>query len=255
MGNVIGGFIDKLKDPRLVRGVQEAFGVRVCEPEPSGGHEGASGTGTTEGLRLRGKKGANKNESSNGAILSLAVRALKKKRTRRKPIASYLMDSPPSSPELTTPPPEPADIVVETYPFMDAYFKFVTMIGYEPFFITFMPYLYWNIDVLMARHLVMLWCVSIYIGGAAKNTFRLMRPSSPPAIRLEVSLKLEQEYGFPSTHAVIAAVFSFHWLYACCTRYDVSILTVYLTVILLSSDIVILHFLPHTISLSLSLVS
>ena len=207
--------VNKLRDPFLVRKVQEFFGVRIVESESNL---------SDNAVNSPVKHGNDKNvtTSSNGAILSLAVRAIKKKRTKRKSVAAYVMDSPPSSPEGGTPPPELEDIDVETYPLLDFYFKFVSLAGYEPFFIAFLPFMYWNIDALMARHYIVLWCIAIYIGGAAKNTFMWVRPSSPPAIRLEVNKRLEQEYGFPSTHSVIATVFSLYSAYACSSRYEVS---------------------------------
>ncbi len=221
MGTTVSSVVNKLRDPYLVRKVQESFGVRIVESEEV----------TDNSLLTKGKPINNKGyvthkdpittSTNNGAILSLAVRAIKKKRTKRKPVAAYVMDSPPSSPECTSPPPEIADIDVETYPVLDFYFKFVSLAGYEPFFIAFLPYILWNVDQSIARHYVILWCVAVYIGGGAKNIFMWTRPASPPVIRLEVSRILEQEYGFPSTHSVIATVSSLYSLYACSSRYEV----------------------------------
>lgn len=211
----------KLKDPYLVRGIQEWFGVKVIESSTYDTEVDITKK-TFDKDHSRSKPTPDP-KSSNG-VLSLAVKAIKtKKRTKRKSTALYVMDSPPSSPETGTPPPELADdIDVETYPVLDFYFKFITMVGYEPFFITAIPYLDWNVDVLLARQLCFIFAVAIYVGSACKNIFKLVRPSSPPAIRLEVSQTLEQEYGFPSSHAIIGAVFSAYLLYACTTRYEVS---------------------------------
>lgn len=228
---VLSSLLGKLKDPYLVRGIQEWFGVKVIEAtctyeDNDGSINKSQFSSSVDHSRHKPLSPSDVTQptSSGNGVLSLAVKAIKtKKRTRRKPTALYVMDSPPSSsPEAGTPPPELADIDVETYPVLDHYFKFITMVGYEPFFITALPYLNWNVDVLLARQLCFIFAVAIYVGSACKNIFKLVRPSSPPAIRLEVSQTLEQEYGFPSSHAIIGAVFSAYLLYACSTRYEVS---------------------------------
>ena len=226
MGNTVKRIVTNLGDPRLVRKIQESFGLKVIEATERNSREEPSNSNSTgnaaDGLKNR-RSNTKKQERKNGVILSMAVDAIKKKTTKRQHTAAYVVDSLPSSPEGSTPPPpELSDVDVETYPLLDYYFKFVSQCGYEPFFITILPLMYWNVDTLVARHLTVLWGVSIYLGNAAKRAVKWQRPDSPPVIRIEVSPRLEQEYGFPSTHALVATVIPFFFVYICYWRYQVS---------------------------------
>ena len=113
-------------------------------------------------------------------------------------------------------------MVVETIPFLDIYFRLATELGYEPFYITFLTYVYWNVDTVIGRWVIITWCLSMYIGQGAKQIFKLKRPASPPAIRLEHNPSLETEYGFPSTHATVGTNIPFCILYVVMGRYEVN---------------------------------
>ena len=115
----------------------------------------------------------------------------------------------------------PIEVIVESYPLWDIYFHLATELGYEPFYVTFLPMMLWNVDTLVARHVVMLWCLSMYVGQACKEVFKIKRPASPPALRLEQNPELETEYGFPSTHALVSTTIPFYYLYSCFGRYEV----------------------------------
>ena len=117
--------------------------------------------------------------------------------------------------------PVPVEVTVESYPLLDVYFHLATECGYEPFYITFIPFLFWNIDSYVSRHAVILWCLSMYVGQACKQIFKWKRPASPPALRLEQNPNLETEYGFPSTHAIVSTVLPFYLLYSTYGRYEV----------------------------------
>ena len=118
---------------------------------------------------------------------------------------------------------KPEVVVVETNSFIDTYFRLATEVGYETFYIIFFPLLYWNIDIYLTRHVMIMWAFSMYLGQAAKHLFKIKRPASP-AIRLEDNPSLETEYGFPSTHATVGTSIPFSLVYFCFGRYEVKAL-------------------------------
>lgn len=205
----MGSVLQVLRDPYLVRKFQELCGVKVL-----------SEVTQTDCRREEKVSNGTAKSTVNGAIKMLATRPIRKKQARRKQ-PGLKIESPVSSPDSGSPPPELPDIIVETYPLIDVYFKLASELGYEPFYITILPIFYWNIDTCMFRHLVLLWTFSMYAGQALKSVIRFPRPSAPPAVRLEENMKLEYEYGFPSTHAVVSTTLPFYLLYMVYWRYDV----------------------------------
>ena len=229
MGNTFVAVVQYLRDPALVRSIQESFGVRLISVEVD--HITSSDTDQDSG---RTSPEVTQNSTTGDSVKHSSINShsdktdleeltaggsLKwlssKTKTRRR------IPSPPS------PPPSKADsksntIVVESNPFFDVYFRIATELGYEPFYITFMPFVYWNMDSLIGRRVSIMWCLSMYVGQAAKQLFKIKRPASPPAIRLEQNPSLETEYGFPSTHATVGTVIPFYLLYTVLMRYEVS---------------------------------
>lgn len=114
-----------------------------------------------------------------------------------------------------------AKLTVQTMAVVDFFFRFATELGYEPFYITVIPFFMWNIDSFVGRQAVLLWSVSMYTGQALKPLIRWPRPASPPVIRLEHNPILEQEYGFPSTHSIVSTILPFYTLYLTQGRYEV----------------------------------
>ena len=206
------GWLAYLRDANAVRRTQEKCGVRVLSEVKTEEEE--------ESRNIKEKPSTT--SLVNGAIAKLAVTqpVTRKKARRKQPGIMIETISPPG--EVASPPPiDYPDIIVETYPLVDAYFKLATELGYEPFYIIFLGTLHWNIDTTVFRHAVLLWALSMYIGQALKNVFKWPRPSAPPAIRLEMKLKLEYEYGFPSTHATVSTTIPLYLLYIIYWRYEV----------------------------------
>ncbi|XP_058269883.1 sphingosine-1-phosphate phosphatase 2 [Hemibagrus wyckioides] len=87
------------------------------------------------------------------------------------------------------------------------YFLFVgsTTLGNEVFYITFLPFIHWNLDPFLCRRLVNMWAVVMYIGQVMKEMLMIPRPSSPPVVKLEQRI----EFGMPSTHAMAATAIAF----------------------------------------------
>jgi len=204
---------DYLRDPYLVRSIQETFGVRQIVIPPATSESGSSSADESA-------------TEANGGLMNGRLEWLTSVKVRRRLKRSLSISpcesisSSPSTSDSETPE-FPSNIVIESVSLLDIYFRLATELGYEPFYITFLPCMFWNFDVYVARHVVILWCISMYVGQACKAVFKWKRPSSPPVFRLEDNPKLEAEYGFPSTHAIVSTVIPFYYLYSCVFRYEV----------------------------------
>lgn len=247
MGNTLEGAVAYLKDPFLVRRIQEYFGVTqiTLEEESTGatGDQSPPDNNNDEGVNPTSsggdpptkKKGHRRlssrdsNSDPNGTAVAGSVYSIEWLKSNIK-VRKRLRSSPSPVPSRTASPepentttPIPVEVIVESYPLLDIYFRLAAELGYEPFYITFLPAMLWNVDSLVARHVVITWCISMYVGQACKQLFKIRRPNSPPALRLEQNPDLETEYGFPSTHAIVSTIVPFYYLYSCFGRYVVYI--------------------------------
>ncbi|XP_007502267.1 sphingosine-1-phosphate phosphatase 2 [Monodelphis domestica] len=114
------------------------------------------------------------------------------------------------------PQPHTQKYIVKNY-FFYYLFKFSAALGEEIFYITFLPFTYWNIDPYVTRRLIITWVVIMYIGQILKDILKWPRPSSPLVVKLEK--RLADEYGMPSTHAMAATAISFTFLFSTMNRY------------------------------------
>ncbi|XP_049431461.1 sphingosine-1-phosphate phosphatase 2 isoform X2 [Epinephelus fuscoguttatus] len=80
-------------------------------------------------------------------------------------------------------------------------------LGHEIFYITCLPCIHWNLDPFLCRRLINMWTLVMYIGQLMKDVLKLPRPLSPPVVKLE--MRVDAEYGLPSTHAMAATAISF----------------------------------------------
>ena len=224
MGNTVRAAVNYLQDPQLVRSIQERLGVKEIVTAPSKSNGGPASESAE--VERKGRRAGRSRTSAYGPVANgggalvggggsnLGWLAAKRRKRLRHPVSPHLL-SPISSPE-------PEDIIVETIPALEIFFKLATELGYEPFYITVIPFLIWNVDTLVTRHMVVLWIGSMYIGQALKALLRIRRPASPPAIRLEINPSLETEYGFPSSHATVSTTIPFYAVYRAYLRYNVS---------------------------------
>ncbi|TRZ01158.1 hypothetical protein DNTS_002838, partial [Danionella cerebrum] len=79
-------------------------------------------------------------------------------------------------------------------------FTLGTELGNELFYISFFPFLMWNVDAFVSRRLVVVWVWVMYLGQCTKDLIRCPRPSSPPVVKVEMFYN--SEYSMPSTHAM-----------------------------------------------------
>lgn len=99
-------------------------------------------------------------------------------------------------------------------------FTFGTELGNEMFFIIFFPFLFWNIDALVSRRLIIVWAWNLFLGQSTKDMVRWSRPASPPVVKVEVFYN--SEYSMPSTHAMTGTAIPFCLLMLTYGRWQVS---------------------------------
>jgi len=102
--------------------------------------------------------------------------------------------------------------------FWHVFFSLASNLGNEVFYCSFFPFWFWNVDTYVARRVIALWALNMYIGQALKDIIRWPRPASPPVIRLEERYALE--YGMPSTHAMVGVAIPFGLLVTSLHRYN-----------------------------------
>jgi len=196
-----------LRDPKLVTKFQTLCGVRIVMPDH--------------------KEKDDKNYAYTGKFAKSGLYPIiypsKEKQEKSKISSKVCHRRLPSleSGTITSEDKTPPELVVRTFILVDLYLRFASELGYEPFYITVIPFFMWNVDAYVGRLVVSLWCLSMYVGQAIKPLVRWPRPPSPPVIRLEKNPILEMEYGFPSTHATVCTTLPFYTLYLTYNRYEV----------------------------------
>lgn len=99
-------------------------------------------------------------------------------------------------------------------------FTFGTELGNELFYITFFPFLTWNLEAFVSRRLVMVWVWVMYLGQCTKDVLGWSRPASPPVVKVEMFYN--SEYSMPSTHAMSGTAIPFALFFMTCSRWEVS---------------------------------
>ncbi|XP_055332779.1 sphingosine-1-phosphate phosphatase 2-like [Paramacrobiotus metropolitanus] len=97
-------------------------------------------------------------------------------------------------------------------------FRFGSSLGYEAFYATFFPVWNWNIDGAVCRRVLFIWIATMYIGQLLKDILKLPRPS--PRIVVQMEPHYVNEYGMPSTHAMVGFSVPFALLYFSSLRYQ-----------------------------------
>lgn len=97
-------------------------------------------------------------------------------------------------------------------------FTFGTELGNELFYITFFPFVMWNIDAMVARRIIMVWAWVMYLGQCTKDLLGWSRPASPPVVKVEMFYN--SEYSMPSTHAMSGTAIPFALFYMTLGRWE-----------------------------------
>lgn len=98
-------------------------------------------------------------------------------------------------------------------------FTFGTELGNESFYITFFPFVMWNLDAFVSRRLIMVWVWVMYLGQCTKDVVRWSRPASPPVVKVEMFYN--SEYSMPSTHAMSGTAIPFALFFMTYNRWEV----------------------------------
>lgn len=99
-------------------------------------------------------------------------------------------------------------------------FKFSSFFGDEAFYLTFLPFVLWNVDSYLMRITVIVWGISMYLGQVGKDILQWPRPSTRLVVRLDTDFA--QEFSMPSTHAVAASSIPLVVAYQIIYRYQIS---------------------------------
>ncbi|KAJ0063183.1 hypothetical protein NL108_013365 [Boleophthalmus pectinirostris] len=97
-------------------------------------------------------------------------------------------------------------------------FTFGTELGNELFYITFFPFVMWNIDAFVARRIITVWAWVMYLGQCTKDLLGWSRPASPPVVKVEMFYN--SEYSMPSTHAMSGTAIPFALFYMTLGRWE-----------------------------------
>ncbi|KAL7379877.1 hypothetical protein ABVT39_007615 [Epinephelus coioides] len=97
-------------------------------------------------------------------------------------------------------------------------FTFGTELGNELFYITFFPFVIWNMDAFVGRRLIMVWVWVMYLGQCTKDVIGWSRPASPPVVKVEMFYN--SEYSMPSTHAMSGTAIPFSLFFMTYGRWE-----------------------------------
>ncbi|KAM8953432.1 sphingosine-1-phosphate phosphatase 2 [Pelodytes ibericus] len=186
-------WLKTLQEPQLVATFQRSCGLTLQPTgEANGKSLGCNSSQDLQGSRTAGGKGVSHQNGINGySNGSYANGSHKKEHVRKYLVQNYVLYY---------------------------LFRFGAALGQEVFYITFLPFTLWNIDPFIARRLIIIWVIVMYLGQASKDLLKLPRPSSPPVVKLET--RVDAEYGMPSTHAIGATSISFTFILATMNRYQ-----------------------------------
>ncbi|XP_061531414.1 sphingosine-1-phosphate phosphatase 1 isoform X2 [Phycodurus eques] len=189
-----------LQDPHLVARFQHLCGVRGTFSSRAFHHQPAA---EAAGVRDRGAE-------SKGELDAAAGGSEGHTRTKRtsKPLRRNSLTGDAGQ-----------EFVVENR-FLYYLFTFGTELGNELFYITFFPFLLWNVDALVSRRLIMVWVWVMYVGQCTKDLLGWARPASPPVVKVEVFYN--SEYSMPSTHAMSGTAIPFALFFLTCGRWQYS---------------------------------
>lgn len=89
-------------------------------------------------------------------------------------------------------------------PFLDTYFSWSANLAAHTFYVLMLPIPFWLGYTSLARDLVWVLGLGIFVLGLCKDYTCLPRPRSPPVHRITMSGYTAKEYGFPSSHSANA---------------------------------------------------
>lgn len=195
-----------LGDPYFVAKFQRTFGLREVRSEENGNslHDFRDPVSELQYGHVVANNGYQRNHAHSRSKLNSHSSGFTREEAPEK---------------LTVPGEQKVKQTYEFNSFFHVIFAFGSTLGYESFYITFFPFLFWNIDEYLARRIVFMWALIMYIGQAAKDVIQWPRPPCPPVISVEK--RFQVEYGMPSTHAMVGTLIPVCIVYFTYDRYQV----------------------------------
>nr|XP_020467226.1 sphingosine-1-phosphate phosphatase 1-like [Monopterus albus] len=92
-------------------------------------------------------------------------------------------------------------------------FTLGTELGNEFFYITFFPFVIWNVDAFIGRRLIMVWVWVMYLGQCTKDVIGWSR-------LVKVEVFYNSEYSMPSTHAMSGTAIPFSLFFMTYGRWE-----------------------------------
>ncbi|XP_037652704.1 sphingosine-1-phosphate phosphatase 1 [Sebastes umbrosus] len=193
------------------------------ESENIGAGEGEK-TVRKRGTESKHRGEESENPSQNGALVSAATAGGETFGTGRN--SKNQPDSDPGLPQSSTVKPlrknsltgdAGQEFLIQNR-FLYYMFTFGTELGNELFYITFFPFIMWNIDAFVSRRLIMVWVWVMYMGQCTKDVIGWSRPASPPVVKVEMFYN--SEYSMPSTHAMSGTAIPFSLFFMTYGRWD-----------------------------------
>jgi membrane-associated phospholipid phosphatase len=83
-------------------------------------------------------------------------------------------------------------------PLLDSFFRVITSLGDELFYLLFFPFLLWCVDFYLGIRVGIIFLLSVYVNTGLKEIFQQPRPFD---ILAEIQKVHASGYGFPSGHA------------------------------------------------------
>ncbi len=83
-------------------------------------------------------------------------------------------------------------------PLLDSFFRIITSLGDELFYLLFFPFLLWCVDFYLGIRAGIIFLLSVYVNAGLKEIFQQPRPFD---ILAEIQKVHASGYGFPSGHA------------------------------------------------------
>ncbi|XP_065209518.1 sphingosine-1-phosphate phosphatase 2-like [Planococcus citri] len=202
-----------LKDPSIVAKIQNCFGVSYLKDtlniKTANENEHRS---QEQPIMLRKKSNKNLTElDDDKETVELTYKPNNGSLTLEEPV-SRTESSNKNSPE--TKETRSYEVKYKSWYFI---FLFGTYLGDHIGYAIFLPFWFWNIDAQIARKIVLVWTLVMYIGQVSKDIIQWPRPACPPVIRLQKKWSLE--YGMPSTHAMVGVALPSSVLYYTSHRY------------------------------------
>ena len=183
--------IQYYKDPYLVARIQKFFGVEI--------HYNDAGNKATINTDDDSKKSEKNGLNDTATDTQINGYFVQENETKKKKYLNKALHS--SNDEASS---KPFRINNRFWYYI---FLFGTELGDEIFYLTFIPFWFWNIDGAVGRRIVLVWAIIMTIGQGLKDIICWPRPSCPPAVKLQNKWSLE--YGMPSTHAMIGVAIPF----------------------------------------------